>query len=334
LPRWCNNNGIAGARLHPQVEAVRRERVALDVVPLHRLTVTEARRRDEFELRQRPAPDPSPVRVDDLEIPGPDGPLAARVYRPPDAPVPSPAFLWFYGGGWVLGSLDAGDSVCRTLAERTPCTVLAASYRRAPEHPFPAAAEDAYAAFAWLGEHAGELGLDPARLAIGGASAGANLAAVAARLAGERGARPPALQVLVYPVTDYLPDTQSMRECVDSTFFGAADVAWCWQNYLADPRDAADPRAAPMRAPDLTGLPPAIVITAEADPLRDEGEAYAARLAASGVEVETVRYDGLVHGFFSLTEVYDAAADAQARVSAALARAFHSRLGAGDPHRR
>lgn len=302
-----------------------RERLALDPVPLHRLTVAEARRRDEDELRRRPAPRPSAVRVEELELPGADGTLAARVYRPPDVAAPSPAFVYFYGGGWVLGSLDAGDEVCRTLADRAPCTVVAVSYRAAPEHPFPAAAEDAYAALAWLGEQAGALGLDPARLAVGGASAGANLAAVAGLLVRERGGPKLVLQVLVYPVTDHLSETASMRECVDPAFFGAADVAWCWRHYLDDPADGADPRASPLRAPDLTRLPSALVVTAEADPLRDQGEAYAERLAAAGVPVESVRYDGLVHGFFSMTGILDAAADAQARVAAALASAFSGR---------
>jgi acetyl esterase len=303
--------------LHPQVEALRRERTAAGVRPWHELSLAEARLAESV-----PATEPEPVfSVTEHSFAGPGGPLRIRLYLPgPD--VSHPLLVFLFGGGWVTGSIDASDPICRRLALATPCAVAAVDYRLAPEHPFPAAVEDCYAATGWLDAHADELGLDRARIAVGGGSAGANLAAAVARLALERGGPPLVFQLLVYPPTDARADTPSLRELGDPMFLNRDTVAWCWSHYLTRDTDQDDPLASPLRAGDVHGLPPALVITAELDPLRDEGELYAAKLAAGGVPTELVRFDGMVHGFFSMTGEVDAAAEAQALAAAVLRRAF------------
>ena len=305
--------------LHPQVEAYRRERHAAGARPVHELSVAEARAAELAE----PAPvPPEPVaRVLERVAPGPDGEIPVRLYLPDDMR-PAPVLVFFFGGGWVLGSLAAVDPVCRRLANATPCAVVSVAYRRAPESPFPAALEDCYAATSWIAEHDAELGLDRDRLAVGGASAGGNLAAAVALLARERGGPALAFQLLVYPPLDHRADTPSLQEPLDPLFFGREDLAWCWSHYLAEPADGDNPLASPLRAQDLCGLPSALVITAELDPLRDQGERYAARLSEAGVPSELVRFDAAVHGFFSKADRFDAAAEAQALAAAALRRAF------------
>ncbi len=288
--------------------------------PVRGLSVTEARDAERAELDQREAPE-QVVEVADESLPGPGGRIPIRVYRP-QAGGRLPALVYFFGGGWVMGSLDAGDPVCRRLADLTPCAVVAVSYRRAPEHPFPAAVEDCYAATSWVAEHGAELGVDPARLAVGGSSAGGNLAAAVTHIARERGAPELRLQLLVYPPMDYRADTPSMRETEDPVFFDRNDMAWCWAHYLPREEDGDSPLASPLRAVDLGGLPPALVITAELDPLRDEAELYAARLADAGVPARVARFDGMVHGFFSMNGVLDGAEPAQAAAAEALRRAL------------
>jgi len=261
------------------------------------------------------------AQVRDLTIPGPAGPVPARAYRP-DAGESLPVLVYFYGGGWSLGTLDTSDAVCRMIANAARCVTVAVGYRLAPEHKFPAAVEDCYAGTAWVAGHATELGGDPARLAVGGDSSGGNLAAAVTLLARER--RGPALvhQLLVYPNTDYRADTPSMREMTDPLFFNPRSVAWYWGMYLASDSDGENPLASPLRAADLSGLPPATVITAEYDPLRDEGERYAERLAAAGVPAELIRYDGMMHGFFTMVGTLDVARTAVAAAADRLAKAF------------
>jgi acetyl esterase len=217
--------------------------------------------------------------------------------------------VYFFGGGWVLGTIDTADGVSRSLANSSGALVVVPGYRLAPEHPFPAAVEDCYAAVRWVAGHADEIGADPARLAVGGDSAGGNLAAGVALRARADG---PALagQILVYPNTDQLADDESMRAADDPFLFNRYSVAWYRQHYLADPADAASPLASPLRADSLAGLPPALVITAEYDPLRDQGEAYFRRLAAEGVQAELIRYPGMAHGFFTMLGTVDASRDA------------------------
>jgi acetyl esterase len=308
----------AAATLREQVDALRRELLAAGVRPVRELSVDEARGQERARLRPGSA---EPVaEVLERAVPGPAGDIAVRVYLP--AARPAPVLVYFFGGGWVLGSVDAVDPTCRRLANATPCAVASVSYRRAPEHPFPAGLEDCYAATAWVAATARELGLDPARVAVGGASSGGNLAAAVAQLARKRGGPQIVFQLLVYPPVDHRAATGSAAEPRERPFFGPDDLAWCWAHYLADPEDGDDPLASPLRAPSLEGLPPALVITAELDPVRDEAERYAARLAGSGVPTELVRFDGAVHGFFSLAGGLDATREAQAAAASALSRAF------------
>ena len=312
---------MTGRRLDPQVEAYRRELHAAGARPLHELSVAEARQEELAELE--PA-HPEPVaRALEHVLPGPGGEIRVRVYAP-EADRPPPVLMYFFGGGWVLGSLAAVDPVCRRLANATPCAVVSVGYRRAPENPFPAGLEDCYAATCWIAERGEELGLDPGRLAVGGASAGGNLAAAVALLARERAGPALALQLLVYPPLDHRADSRSAHEALDPLFFGPEDLAWCWSHYLAEPENGDNPLASPLREPDLRGLPAALMITAELDPLRDQGELYAARLDAAGVPVELVRFEGAVHGFFSKADLFDAGAEAQVLAASTLRRAFWS----------
>ena len=309
--------------LHPQVEALRRDRLAAGVRPLHELSVAEARETELSDLEPMKA---EPVaQVVERTLPGPAGQIPARVYLP-HATGPLPALVYFFGGGWVLGSLETADALCRRLANAASCAVVSVAYRQAPENPFPDGLEDCYAATCWVADQAAEHGLDGGRLAVGGASSGGNLAAAVALLARDRGGPRLSFQLLVYPPLDHRAESPSMRQWPEPPFFSPEDVAWCWSHYLADAADGESPLASPLRARYLQGLPPALVITAELDPLRDEGELYAARLREAGVAVELVRFDGMVHGFFSLSDRLDAAAEAQALAAAALKTAFEPTL--------
>jgi len=290
--------------LDPQLQAMRDQRERDGVPPLYTMSLADARAADLASIRESGG-EPEPVHeVANLTIPGPGGELPLRVYRPASAR-PLPALLYFFGGGWVLGTIDTADGVSRSLANSSGALVAVVGYRLAPEHPFPAAVEDCYAAVRWAAGHAEEIGADPARLVVGGDSAGGNLAAAVALRARAGG---PALagQLLVYPNTDQLADDRSMRAADDPFLFNRRSVAWYRRHYLANPDDAADPLASPLRAESLAGLPPALVITAEYDPLRDQGEAYAHRLADAGVQVELSRYPGMAHGFFTMAGTVDA----------------------------
>jgi len=290
--------------LDPQIQAMRDQRERDNVPPLYTMSLTEARAADLASIRAGGG-EPEPVHeVTDLTIAGPGGALPLRLYRPAGER-PLPALLYFFGGGWVLGTVDTADGVSRSLANSSGALVAVAGYRLAPEHRFPAAADDCYAAVRWVAEHAEEIGADPARLAVGGDSAGGNLAAGVALRARADG---PALagQLLVYPNTDQLADDPSMRAADDPFLFNRHSVDWYRRHYLANPGDAANPLASPLRAQSLAGLPPALVITAEFDPLRDQGEAYARRLAREGVQVELSRYPGMAHGFFTMIGTVDA----------------------------
>jgi acetyl esterase/lipase len=260
---------------------------------LSEMTVAQARAQEQASLRARVAV-PEPVEeVIDLAIPCRGGPLPARLYLPAARARPAPALVWLPGGGWVVGSLHAADLVCRKLANETPCAVVAVEYRQAPEHRFPAAVEDCLAATRWVADNADRLEVDPARVAIGGASAGGNLAAVVTQIARDQGGPPLAFQLLVYPPTD----RRARGDTSVAGSFDRAAAAWCWSHYLGD-ASGDDARASPLRARDFRGLPPALVIAAEHDPLREETELYARSLAAAGVETEYVCYEA-EHGFFS-----------------------------------
>ena len=259
--------------------------------------------------------------VENLRLPGPDGEIAVRLYRP-ESKSALPGLVYFHGGGFVLCNLESHDGVCRSLANAAGCAVVSVDYRLAPEHPFPAAPEDCYAVTRFVAEHGRELGIDTARIAVGGDSAGGNLTAVVSQMARDRRGPRLRLQLLVYPVTDASFDTPSYRENAEGYFLTTNMMKWFWSKYLADPADAANPYASPLRAKDLTGLPPGLCITAEFDPLRDEGEAYAARLREAGVDVATTRYDGMFHGFFGMGAMLDQAKKAVAQAAGALKKAL------------
>ena len=252
------------------------------------------------------APEPVGL-VDDREVPGPVGPIPVRVYRPHgpgDGLLPVAAF--FHGGGWTVCDLDSHDGMCRAICNASRCLVVAVDYRLAPEHRFPAAAEDAYAATAWLADHAAEVGGDPTRLAVVGDSAGGNLAAVVALMARDRGTPSLTHQVLIYPVIDFAFDTPSHLDRSEPHVLQSDEVRYYWYEYLNDEADGALPYASPIRAESLAGLPPALVIIPEYDPLRDEGEAYAARLESEGVPTVASRYDGMMHSFVTFSGLPDA----------------------------
>jgi acetyl esterase len=307
--------------LDPQARAVLDTIAALGLPPAEQGTPEQARANFVTQRRALDGP-PTPIRsVEERRIPGPGGELPLRLYRPAERR-PLPTLLFFHGGGWVIGSIDTHDPICRDLADRSGCLVVSVEYRLAPEHRFPAAAEDAYAATRWVAEHAGEVGADPARLAVGGDSAGGNLAAAVALMARDRGGPPLAFQLLIYPVTDRGIETPSYRENAEGYGLTRDRMAWFWNQYLSRPADADDPYASTLRAESLRGLPPALVVTAGYDVLRDEAEQYAARLRADGVEAQVARYPGLVHGFFGMTGPIDAARDGLRRTADTLRSAL------------
>jgi acetyl esterase len=313
--------------LDPQLQAIRDQSERDNVPPLYTMSLADARAADLASI-QASGGEPEPVyEVADLKIPGPGGELPLRLYRPARER-PLPALLYFFGGGWVLGTIDTADGVCRSLANSSGALVVVAGYRLAPEHRFPAAIDDCYAAVRWVAEHADEIGADPARLAVGGDSAGGNLAAGVALRARADG-QALAGQLLVYPNTDQLADDPSMRAADDPFLFNRHSVAWYRQHYLTDPGDAASPLASPLRAESLAGLPPALVITAEYDPLRDQGEAYARRLAEEGVQVELSRYPGMAHGFFTMAGTVDASRAAIAQAASTLRAWFDPAAASG-----
>jgi acetyl esterase len=263
----------------------------------------EARRRDLKRLAPVGMPRRTKVRSVDRIIDGPEAPIPVRVYRRFGVSSPVPAIVYFHGGGWVTGDLDTHDGSCRLLADVTRCLVIAVDYRLAPENPFPAAVIDALAAYDWVHENAGELGVDRGSVGVMGDSAGANLAAVVAqqRRAGTSGDIPaPIAQCLVYPAVDAHLSQPSIDTFAEGFFLTREDMIWFRGHYLPDPASWDDLRASPLLAPDLAGLAPAAVFTAGFDPLRDDGRAYADALAAAGVPVRYRCYDDLIHGFFGM----------------------------------
>jgi acetyl esterase len=268
----------------------------------------------------RPEP-PAVGSVTDRTIPGPAGEIPVRIYRPTAeqaAGARPPIVVYYHGGGWVIGDLESHDGIGRSLTAGAGVVTMSVDYRRAPEHHYPAAANDAYAAAMWASEHADELGGDRARLVVAGDSAGGNLAAVTALRARDSGGPPLAHQILVYPVTDVGQDTPSYRENGAGFFLTSDHMRWFWQCYLGPAGDGRGPYASPMRAINLGGLPSATVLTAECDLLRDEGNAYAERLRAAGVPVTARCYPGMYHGFFGMPGRLDQATAAHQEVFDAL----------------
>jgi len=266
---------------------------------------------------------PALPRVEMHEVPGPAGPIPVRVYTPPGNG-PRPALVYFHGGGWVLCGLETHDATCRELAAGAGCIVVSVDYRLAPEAKFPAAPEDCYAATVWTLEQAARLGIDPRRVAVGGDSAGGNLAAVVSLLCRDRKGPELVHQLLIYPVTNHAFDTPSYRENGKGYFLSADMMRWFWHHYLTEEAEGANPLASPLRAEDLRGLPPATVLTAEYDPLRDEGRAYAERLEAAAVATRYTNYPGVFHGFFAMTNEIPRARAALEETCQALREAFAS----------
>src|SRR5215210_138310 len=306
--------------LDPQARAYQDAVIALGGAPPRQMTPPEWR--DQTTARRLHwgiAPQPV-ANVEDHAVPTPDGDVPVRIFVP-DTPGPLPILVWYHGGGWVIGSVDNSENTCRALANLTPCIVASVEYRLSPETKFPAGPEDCYAATRWVAEHGAELGGDPSRLAVGGDSAGGNLAAAIALMARDRGGPPIAFQLLVYPVTDYNFETSSYREMAEGYGLTRDTMQYFWELYLADPADAANPLTSVLQA-DLAGLPPALVITAEYDPLRDEGDAYAAKLKAAGVPVEHAAYPGQIHGFFNVGTMMQTGDVAVERAARSLATAL------------
>jgi len=306
--------------LDPQAKLLLDQMASMGTPPLQAMAVPDARTMME-SMSGLIGEGEAVAHVEDRRIPGPAGAIPVRLYRP-EATGPLPLLVYFHGGGWVLGGLASHDVVCRSLANAAGCAVLAIDYRLAPEHTFPAAVDDCYAAASWAVANAKSLDADPARVAIGGDSAGGNLTAVVAQLARDRGGPALRFQLLVYPATDACTDTPSYRENATGYFLELEGMRWFYDHYLPAGVDRTDPRASPMRTADLRGLPPALVITAEFDPLRDEGEAYAARLREAGVPVTLTRYDGMIHGFFAMGTLLDRSKQAVAEAAAALRAAL------------
>jgi acetyl esterase len=313
--------------LHPQAQAVIDAELAAGLPPIHTLTGDEARAR--FKMRPHTAiPAGLDVRQEDRIVPAADGhAVPIRVYRPTSDTPSLPILVWFHGGGWVTGDLDSNDATCHLLAHHAGSVVVSVDYRLAPEHRFPTAVEDAYAATQWAATHATEFGADASLLAVGGASAGGNLAAAVALIARDREGPRLIHQLLVYPVTDRDFTRESYVE--NGAGFGLTreTMQWYWQQYLGDDEAAANnPYAAPLQCQDLTRLPRAHVLTAEYDPLRDEGEEYARCLEEQGVMTVMTRYPGMIHGFFGMVDRIDDSMKAiteaanQLRISVALTR--------------
>ncbi|NQT16750.1 MAG: alpha/beta hydrolase [Planctomycetes bacterium] len=315
--------------IDPQVQALLDEIDALDAPPLHTLGPEKARiaaAADSGAVERRP---PLAAR-EDRTVPGPAGPIPVRIYVP-RGEGPWGILVFYHGGGWVLGGIATHDVTCCQLADAAGCMVVSVDYRLAPEHKYPAAVDDAYAAVEWVFEHAESMGGDPRRVAVGGDSAGGNLAAAVCLMARDRNAFQPRFQLLIYPIVDYHLNTPSYLENAEGCFLTRETMKWFWQCYLQRDEDGRHPYASPLRAEDLGGLPEALVITAEYDPLRDEGEAYAARLRQAGVTVTQTRYDGMIHAFFRRTAQFDKARAAMQEVSEALRRALGSHAVTPNP---
>lgn len=287
-------------KLDPEVRAVLASVEAAGGPALEGIPVEEGRQVARDTLRSFQGEPAAVARVEDKKVPGPHGFVPVRVYTP-EGEGARPALVYFHGGGWVLCDLDTHDGVCRAIAHNSGAIVIAVDYRLAPENQYPVAVEDCFAAVRWVHASAAEIGVDPDRIAVGGDSAGGNLAAVMSLKARDEGGPPLALQVLVYPVTNLVAfDTASYSEFAEGYYLTRSEMEWFRQSYLARAEDAQHPYASPLVADDLSNLPPALVITAEFDVLRDEGEAYAKRLEDAGVKVTCTRYPGMIHPFFSM----------------------------------
>jgi acetyl esterase len=310
--------------LDPQAKAVLEAALKSGRPAYHQLEPKDARL---LFLETRPLSSPVPPEIGSVRnvtAEGPHGQIPLRVYRPAGVPAttPLPAYIYFHGGGWVIGDLESHDVLCRQLTAASGVSVIAVDYRLAPEHKFPAAVDDAWAATRWVAAHAAALGVDGGKLAVGGDSAGGNLAAVVALLARDAGGPALALQVLIYPVTDLGAEAPSYDDFGDGFSLTRESMRWFRAHYLAGKGDGDDWRASPLRAKSLAGLAPALIVTAGFDPLRDEGAAYAARLRDAGVLVDYVCFGGMIHGFAGMGKVLSSALRVVALIGATVRQAF------------
>lgn len=293
-----------------------------DIAPMSALSPHAAR--EGFRAMRDAEGQPVPVRtVTDQKVPGPEGDVAVRIVVP-DVDQPSGVLVWFHGGGWVIGDLDTAEGTQRRLAERSSSVVVSVDYRRAPEHPAPAGFDDCWAATVWAAEHRHELGVPHGRLAIGGDSAGGNLAALVAQRAAREAAPELALQLLVYPVTDLTLASPSLVENGEGYFLTADTMRWFVRHNLSAGIDPSDPSVSPLFAPvdSLTDVAPALIQVAGYDPLRDEGRAYGEKLTAAGVAAEVIEYPTMIHGFMAMAAFTPVADEAIGHAAEALTRAF------------
>ena len=308
--------------LHPEARGFLDLIEQRGIPPLHTLSVVEARRFAR-ERRAITQPDPPPVaEIRNLSASGPHGPIPLRLYRPAGSTARAalPVLVYFHGGGWVIGDLDTHDTLCRQLANFSGCALVSVDYRMGPEHRFPAAVDDCLAATRWVRAHAADLGIDVTRLGVGGDSAGGNLAAVVALLAREAGDLPITHQLLIYPATDMRRGAPSHQENGQGYLLTADTIDYFVGHYIADRAAYTDWRASPLLHPDLSRLPPAFVLTAGFDPLRDEGAAYAERLTAAGNRASYVCFTRQIHGFITMGRLLGEANTAVALCAAELKR--------------
>ena len=308
---------IDGRTLDPEIQLILRLQ-RLEGPAAESVSITRGRRIIDSSSRLAGGKQPIGA-VTDRTIDGPGGPLALRFYTPRGLSGRSPALVFLHGGGWIYGSLETHDATCRFLAEEAQVRVIAVDYRLAPEAPFPAAVDDALAAWTWITDHAPGLGIDPDRIAIGGDSAGGNLAAVVAQQTVLAGTASPAFQLLIYPATDFFSTSRSRQTYAEGFYLSKAFMDLAEENYLVGGEDRADPRLSPLHG-EVAGVAPAYVVTAGFDPLVDEGEAYVDKLRAAGVPVEHVREDGMIHGFLNMVGLGRSAPKAVRRAAAALQR--------------
>jgi acetyl esterase len=316
---------LDGQTLDPQLALLVRLARLAKAPGIESMTPDEARGRAEVEYPML-AGRPRPVeRTVDLEARRGTATIPLRLYVPRNVERPAPALVWLHGGGWVVGSIATHDAPSRLFAELAGCAVVSVGYGLAPEHRFPSAVEDVVAAFCHVVEHAGELGLDPRAIGVGGDSAGGNLAAVLCHEARERGFPRPALQVLIYPVTDLSQSSESYRTFADGYLLTAKAMAWFIEHYLGDTALASDPRASPLHSQNFSELPPALIHTAGFDPLRDEGRSYAERLASAGNLLGYTCHADLAHGYWAIAGSVRAARRALADIALAAGQALRER---------
>jgi len=316
-----SNNEIT---LDPQVAMFLQMQAAAGAPPMEQFEPAALRQAFSMQSKMTAAPPAEMASVEDKLIPGDGSDIPVRIYRPlTDGDDLLPVLVFYHGGGWVICDLDTHDDACRSLAAEGKCMVVSVDYRLAPEHKYPAAVDDAWAALLWVAENGTSIGADNERIAVGGDSAGGNLAAVTALMARNQGGPEIAFQLLIYPVTDISNlNRQSHQLFAENYGLTYAAMTWFRDHYLPAGQNPADPHISPLCADDFSGLPPAMVITCEADVLRDEGDAYAEAVHGAGVHVDQRRYPGMIHGFFSMAGVIDVGMQARKDAGEALKKIF------------